>query len=242
MSKLIEDINKAAQDPEMRLGIGSGGDKYDWERIKADVVVLEGDDLVDALKKGGIHAAVRGGIPASRALDHLKQSFNLVKLMRAALLEVNERPVWLLPVGIDEGNTLDERDRMVRWLHSKGFEGKIGVLSKGRMEDRERGKEIAASLDQGENLRERLEKQGFEVYHYGILLERALNECDAVVAPDGISGNMIFRSLHLVAGVRSFGAPVLNLGKTFIDTSRAKTDYTDALALAAYLSTKSPKV
>ncbi len=233
---ILNDIAQAAQNKELRIGIGSGGDTYDWEKIKADVVVLEGDDLVDALKKDGIHAAVRGGIPTSQALDEIKRSFSLVKLMRAALLEISGRPVWLLPVGIDEGNTMEERDRMVRWLHSMGFEGRIGVLSKGRLEDRERGEEISRSLEQGEHLKEKLKKEGFKVEHYGILLERALTECDAVVAPDGTSGNMMFRSLHLVGGIRSFGAPILNLGKPFIDTSRAKKDYTDAIGLACYLT------
>jgi len=235
---LIEDIKKAALNPDIRIGIGTGGDNYDWEFVKCDVVVLDGDDLVHALKKGGIQAAVRGGIPASQALDGLKNTFSLVKLMRAALLEIENRPVWLLPVGIDEGNTLADRDRMVRWLHSLGFEGRIGVLSKGRLEDKCRGKEIQASLEEGECLKERLHDEGFKVEHYGILMERALRECDAVVAPDGISGNLIFRGIHLVGGLKSYGAPILNLGKTFIDTTRSKTDFTEAISLAAYLCTR----
>lgn len=235
---LFEEIKKAALNPDIRIGIGTGGDNYDWEFVKCDVVTLEGDDLVDALKKGGIQAAVRGGIPASQALDELKRTFSLVKLMRAALLEIENRPVWLLPVGIDEGDTLADRDRMVRWLHSLGFNGRIGVLSKGRLEDRDRGKEIAASLEEGEALKDRLHNEGFKVEHYGILVERALSECDAVVTPDGITGNLIFRSIHLVGNIKSYGAPVLNLGKTFVDTSRSKTDFTDAISLAAYLATR----
>jgi len=95
MNELLKDIYEAAQDPNIRLGIGSGGDKYDREIIKADVVVLEGDDLVDALKKDGIKAAVRGALPASQALDEIKRTFDLKKLMRAALLYLEERPVWM---------------------------------------------------------------------------------------------------------------------------------------------------
>ncbi len=42
------------------------------------------------------------------------------------------------------------------------------------------------------------------------------------IAPDGISGNIMFRTMHLVDGCISMGAPILNLDKVFIDTSRAR--------------------
>ncbi|MDD3398769.1 MAG: methanogen marker protein 4, partial [Candidatus Methanomethylophilaceae archaeon] len=56
-----------------------------------------------------------------------------------------------------------------------------------------------------------------------------------IIAPDGMSGNIIFRALHFVGGCKALGAPVLNLEKVFVDTSRVKSDFQDSIALALRL-------
>ena len=40
----------------------------------------------------------------------------------------------------------------------------------------------------------------------------------------------------MVGGAKALGAPVVNTDKVFIDTSRAKTDYRDSIALAMRLT------
>ena len=45
-----------------------------------------------------------------------------------------------------------------------------------------------------------------------------------VIAPDGICGNLIFRTLALLCGARSLGAPVL-MEKIFVDSSRARGNF-----------------
>ncbi|HJX04239.1 MAG TPA: hypothetical protein VJ489_00305, partial [Thermoplasmata archaeon] len=70
---------------------------------------------------------------------------------------------------------------------------------------------------------------------YAILLEDALKRSDVILAPDGVIGNIIFRSLHLVAGAKAYGAPILNIPTVFVDTSRAKADYLDSVLFAAGL-------
>ena len=65
-----------------------------------------------------------------------------------------------------------------------------------------------------------------------------MKEADFIIAPDGISGNIIFRALHFIAGAKALGAPVINTDKVFVDTSRAKTDYVDSIALAMKLTEK----
>ncbi len=65
-------------------------------------------------------------------------------------------------------------------------------------------------------------EEGYDVEHCQILIEEAVRTKNLVIAPDGITGNIIFRTMHLVDGCVSMGAPILNLGKVFIDTSRAK--------------------
>lgn len=42
--------------------------------------------------------------------------------------------------------------------------------------------------------------------------------------------------MHFIGGAKALGAPVVNADKLFIDTSRAKTDYRDSIALAMRLS------
>ncbi len=71
--------------------------------------------------------------------------------------------------------------------------------------------------------------------HTGILIEEAANRYGIVIAPDGISGNLIFRTLVLLGSGRSHGAPVVNIDVTFVDTSRASDNYENALRLAAKL-------
>ncbi len=79
-------------------------------------------------------------------------------------------------------------------------------------------------------------KEGYDAYHSEILLENAVDEADLIIAPDGISGNLLFRSMHFIGGALALGAPVINIGKVYIDTSRAKKDYRDSIMLAMRLT------
>jgi len=56
-----------------------------------------------------------------------------------------------------------------------------------------------------------------------------------IIGPDGISGNLIFRTLHFLGEGRALGAVVLNIDRVFVDTSRAKGSYVDSIALASAL-------
>ena len=64
----------------------------------------------------------------------------------------------------------------------------------------------------------------YDIKHYYILIEEALKDkANIIIAPDGITGNIIFRSLVLVAGIKSNGALTLNQPTLFIDTSRSQS-------------------
>ena len=71
--------------------------------------------------------------------------------------------------------------------------------------------------------------------HCEILIEDAIKSCGLIIAPDGISGNLIFRTLTFLGAGFAHGAPVVNISKIFVDTSRASPNYTNALLLAASL-------
>jgi len=62
-----------------------------------------------------------------------------------------------------------------------------------------------------------------EIEHKGILVEEYLKEgCNIILADDGISGNLLFRSFALVCDMEGFGAIILNSENIkYIDTSRS---------------------
>jgi len=196
--------------------------------------------MVLALRNGIIDAAVRGTMSSAKTLGELKTEFDLKEVMRTAILEDSRgKPFLLTPVGIDEGTDLESRLRLVlstlSYFSAAGWKLEVAVLSKGRAEDRGRSAEVAESLEDGEKLVQRLRKDCLRAEHRTILLEDAVAKADLVVAPDGVSGNLIFRAIHFVGGGRAYGAPVVNMKKVFVDTSRAKSDFMDPILLAAGL-------
>ena len=198
-------------------------------------------ELAKALHEGEIDAAVRGTLGSSAVMADLRSVFSLKEIMRVALLgDPAGKPLLLAPVGIDEGKDMLARLELVRsalvYLSPLGWSPSIGVLSKGRAEDADRGEEIRASIADGEKIVQKLRGDGLDAAHHSILVEEAAKTCDMIVAPDGISGNLMFRALHFLGGWKAYGAPVVNLTKVFVDTSRAKADFTDSVLLAAGLA------
>src|SRR4030067_145596 len=198
-------------------------------------------ELIRALKSAELDAAVRGTLSSGEAIRSLKLEFGLNRVMRTAIMESDQGKSFLLtPVGIDEGSTVDARMELVEntlsYFSRVGWKPKIGILSKGRLEDVRRGEEIRTSIEEGELLAKKLRSRGQAAKHYGILLEDALKNVDLIVAPDGVSGNLIFRSIYFVGGGKAFGAPVINLERVFVDTSRAKANFSDSVIIAAVLA------
>jgi putative methanogen marker protein 4 len=233
---------------EHRIGIGLPKDSAKdvqkqlvKERSKVDLIPFEdARSLVVALKKGDIDGSVRGTLSSAKMLDEIKDSFSLKQVMRAAILEdVRGKQFILTPVGIDEGVDRTSRLELVEatlsYFSRLGWDPDIGVLSKGRSEDWGRSQEIELSLKDGEWLVDKLRREGKNAEHFSILIEDAVAKSDLVVAPDGVSGNLIFRAMHFIGGGKAFGAPVVNLPKVFVDTSRAKCDFAESVLLAAGL-------
>jgi len=197
--------------------------------------------LVSALSEGKVEAAVRGTLSSVKVLAELKKKFGIAEVMRAAILEdAHGKQFLLTPVGIDEGRDLEGRLALVRstmdYFTPIGWSISIGVLSRGRLEDKHRGEDIRSSIEEGEEMVEVLNGEGREAKHHAILIEEAVRESDLVVAPDGVTGNLIFRAMHFVGGGKAYGAPVVNMDKVFVDTSRSKADFSDAARLASGLA------
>lgn len=145
---------------------------------------------------------------------------------------------------------------------------KIAILAGGRKEDFGRGSNIDKSIEDSEKLVQmvnnafldhefkndlenshklnkeligELHTDEFSVKNYYILIEKAIMEKNnIIIAPDGIIGNIIFRTLVLLSSWESNGAIVLGSEKIFIDTSRdqSKEGYTRSLNFANELFIK----
>jgi putative methanogen marker protein 4 len=195
-----------------------------------------GKAMVSALATGEIDAAVRGTLPASSTLTALKQATGVEHLERIALLETADKKLFLLaPVGVDEGWTVTDKAAFVQRgraiARTFGLSERVAVLAGGRYGDVGRHPVVDRTLADAE-LVARL--TGAE--HTEILIEDAIRHCGMILAPDGISGNLIFRTLAFLGAGKGHGAPVVNIDKIFVDTSRASPDYTNAIMLAKSLS------
>jgi len=211
------------------------GNNEESERVRFHVSPDPIHALINGLLSGEIDGAVRGTLPADATLRYLRESTATSSLERIAVLETPKGKKFLLtPVGIDEGWTTSEKvslvKRAVNLAGCIGIDQTIGILSGGRMSDIGRNPVVDRSLAEGELL-----AQLTGGVHAGILIEEAANRYGIVLAPDGISGNLIFRTLVLLGSGRSHGAPVVNIDVTFVDTSRASENYGNALRLAAKL-------
>lgn len=230
-----------------RVGIGLSGDSLEKTlgRLRSAKCSVRAEGysdahaLIESLRSGELDAAVRGTLGSSAVLSEIKRSFGVGEVMRAAIMG-SETPFILAPVGIDEGLDAASRLRIaehtLRYFAGIGWKLRVGVLSKGRSEDRSRGEEIRRSIDDGDAIAATLTGMGHEARHFTILVEDAVRESDLVLAPDGVSGNLMFRTLHFVGGAKALGAPVVNLDKIFVDTSRAKEDFSEPVLLAAALA------
>jgi putative methanogen marker protein 4 len=197
--------------------------------------------MVSALRNGEVDAVVRGDLSANQTMAEVKVQFTLVNLLRAALMQPKGgRMFFLAPVGVDEGWGVERKLEFIRYsaplFRQLGIPMQAGVLSGGRLGDIGRSAEVDRTIDEAIEVERMAKEEGFDVEHCQILIEGAVRTKNLIIAPDGITGNIIFRTMHLVDGCVSMGAPILNLDKVFIDTSRAKRCYADSIALASALA------
>lgn len=232
--------------PGVKVGIGCNGSSA---KVRDSVKGIEGyaivytdpEKLVDDLATGKIDAAVRGDMSSSVLLPLLKKRMGVPELERIVLLEpVGGKLVIAAPVGIDEGWTVDQKYdlavKSIGLMKRLGMGTRIAVMSGGRKDDIGRHPTVDNTIKDALQLVDRLNSEGYDAYHAEILIENAVEDADLIIAPDGISGNLIFRTMHLIGGASALGAPIINIDKVFIDTSRAKKDYKDSIALAMRLT------
>lgn len=242
-------ILKAAKSTGRKIGIGAGSEE---DSVESSVTIAnasgygvstlfdDAEELVLALRKGEIDAAVRGTLDSKEAMSAVKRIFGLDHVLRVALMQPRGGSVFFLaPVGVDEGWTVVQKVELMRlgskMIRRMGIVPAIGVMSGGRISDKGRSPMVDRSIDDAEEVARIGRAQGLDAVHCEIMIEEAVKNKNFLIAPDGISGNLIFRTMHLVDGGRSMGAPIVNLDKVFVDTSRAKVSFVDSIALASAL-------
>lgn len=263
---ILSDIKRKAGINHARIGLGvgeipeglirnaEGASEFadvvligDEKKIKASGTGLEiihstepSRTLVELMAEGEIDGAVRGTLSATKTLSILKRKLGMKKLYRIALLETADgTPFFLAPVGIDEGNSVDDKIELVKrgvsHIERLGIKAKVGILSGGRLEDVGRDVQVDKTLADAEAVTKKLCGTGVDARNYSILIEDAITGANFIVAPDGISGNLVFRTLVFLGGGHGYGAPVL-MEKVFVDTSRVKTDISKAIMLASAIA------
>ncbi|VVB91504.1 Uncharacterised protein [uncultured archaeon] len=243
IGKVSESLISSAQDAQDFAEVVLVGDEKQIRSMDTDLEIIHSTEpskkLVELLVNGEIDGAVRGTLSATKTLSALKSSLGMKKLYRIALMETADgTPFFLAPVGIDEGNSVEDKIELVKLgvEHMKrlGIDAKAGILSGGRFEDKGRDKTVDRTLDEAEIVTKRLCDMGINTTNYSILIEDAIKEANFIIAPDGISGNLIFRTLVFLGNGHGYGAAVL-MDKVFVDTSRVKEDASRAIMLASAL-------
>lgn len=208
-----------------------------------EIELIENDkNLVKAILNDNVDAVIRGSLPASNVMKELKGEFR--DISRATYVNGDNIEFLLTPVGIDEGKTVADKLKIAcecgEFLKKQSKNPKIAVLASGRKGDYGRSKEISQSIDESEELTKLIkENTDFEVTNHYILIEKAIKDkCNVIIAPDGITGNIIFRTLVLVNSWPSCGAITFGINSIYIDTSRDqnKKGYLRSLKLAYNLA------
>ncbi|TFH30675.1 MAG: hypothetical protein E4G98_01615 [Promethearchaeota archaeon] len=216
-----------------------------------------------------IDAIIRGGISSSTFLKALHQNTPKLTpsispdsdagevinadnppLYRLALLETaDQHQFFFAGVGIDEINSLESKTTMIQlgldFFRQMDWKPEIGILSGGRLSDLGRDAQVDHTIKQAETLEKHFRKLNstLSIKHYQILIEEAIRaKVNFIIAPDVISGNLIYRTLIHLGNGKSYGAVYLNIfhqyHRVVIDCSRVapRFEIEGAIYLAAALS------
>ena len=204
------------------------------------------DEIFNFLRNKIINAIVRGNLSSSKFLKNVKDQLNVSEIIRLALLETFDGFQFFYgPVGIDECNTIDNKitfiTKAIKELRSLSIEPKISILSGGRLSDIGRDLLVDKTINIAEEVVRYLRKENLNILisHDEILIENAINnKSTLIIAPDGISGNLIYRTLVHLGGGKAYGAIYMDLKIPIIDTSRVgkQSEIYGALLLALALA------
>jgi len=208
--------------------------------------------LVSLLMNNEVDGIVRGSLQAANILkiwreevEKLTKSISIQ--LRFALINnsLTEHSLLLSPIGIEEGHTLKEKELIielgVKLLSLLGITPKISVLAAGtKKNDMYRHNIADQTINDSEALIQ-IFRHEVDISTPGILIEQAFEDRKNFVIPmDGVTGNLLYRTLVHVGNWESYGAVLLFPGENivnnvFIDTSHRGSvhDYQRALIFAS---------
>lgn len=224
-------VNTSSKDVRIRIYAKENTDGFTSENVEVCVSESPEKSLVDDLHNKKIDGAVRGTLPANETLKYLKKVYNVSRLERIALLEsANGDLFFFAPVGVDEGWTVEEKISFVndgrKLARAFNISEKTSVLSGGRLGDIGRHKIVDQTIRDAEDV-----AKITGAVHGEILIEDAVKDCGVIIAPDGISGNLVFRTLTFLGNGKGHGAPIVNICDNFVDSSRASFGYESVIRL-----------
>jgi len=203
-------------------------------------------EILNFLSNTMIDAVVRGSLSSSKFLRILKTKLNLSEVNRIALLETsNGYQFFYGPVGIDECNDVKSKiafvNKAIKELQSLNIVPKISILSGGRYSDIGRDPQVDKTINIANEVVDYLKQQNpnLDINHDEILIENAIsNKSNIIIAPEGVSGNLIYRTLVHLGNGKAYGAIYMDLEKPIIDTSRVGnlSELKGALILALALA------
>lgn len=211
-------------------------------------------ELLTLLKTNKVDAIVRGSLQAADMIKIIQQGLTIISKEeitgnRLALIEnpIAGHSFFLSPVGIEEGHTLNDKAKIIsqgiKLLSLLDIEPNIAVLAAGiRETDLGRHHLADQTIDDAEFLLNKFSNES-KISTPGILIEQAIdNRKNLIIAMDGISGNLLYRTLVHVGSHQSYGAALLLPQKNgqnyvYIDTSHRGTvhDYQRAIMFASAL-------
>ena len=185
-------------------------------------------------------SGIRGAISAARFIRFLKvlltslraDVYDVLRISRIALMETSDNLQFLLaPVGIDEATNFEKKkyilNNAAQILSDLEIEPHLSVMSGGRFGDVGRNKYVDETLKTAELLTDYFSKEApikHKLYNDQILIEVAVKNGNFLLAPDGVTGNFIYRTLVYLGGGNAYGALYSSVyfkhQKVLIDTSR----------------------
>ncbi|MFX1274123.1 MAG: methanogenesis marker protein Mmp4/MtxX [Promethearchaeota archaeon] len=202
--------------------------------------------IISFLKDGKIRAVIRGSLSSSNFLKSIKEILNFSEIHRLTLLETYDGYQFFYgPVGIDECNTFEKkRDFILKAIpifNLLKIDLKVSILSGGRKGDIGRDEAVDKSITLANDVVNFFKREypSLIIDHDEILIEKSIEKrSNLIIAPDGISGNLIYRTLVHLGGGKAYGAIYLDTNYIIIDTSRVGniSEITGALYLALALT------
>ncbi|NVM17402.1 MAG: methyltransferase [Candidatus Lokiarchaeota archaeon] len=203
-----------------------------YKEKENSIVLITSDDptseILNYLNDNLISCVVRGNLNSSKFLKNLEIILNISEINRLALLETNSGHQFFFgPVGIDECNNLSSKrvfiQKALKELSVLKIEPKISILSGGRLGDIGRNVTTDKSIKEAKELVNffKLEIPDLDIDHAEILIEKSIkNKSNLILAPNGISGNLVYRTLVHLGGGKAYGAIYMGIDYNIIDTSR----------------------